>query len=324
MKKTLILLFIVVAFGAAWSTGWYFVAGQVEQALAIAKTRLQSQDKLLQCPNEEIGGFPFRISVTCDEMSYFDNQKGFFLEAGALRSAAQAYQPGKAVVELDGPAVLTVAHSETFDVQWKSLRASLFAGLGGVEKFSTVGRELSLVSTRLDRDAVTLEELQLHGRKSGENDVDLAMSSGKVVSTKRLWPDFDLAVNVRFEKIYDQLSRRPDLIRIARNQGLEGQLTGLDYHSLEGGKVSVAGPMKIDTRGLLSGNFNISASELNALVRSLGRAFPDRQEMFEQAETAAALLSSASKDGKVQVPVTVSNGQAKIGLIPIGTIPPLF
>lgn len=300
------------------------MAGKVDDALSLAKAKLQSENKLFQCPNETINGFPFRISVTCDETSYFDNTKGFFLEAGKLQSAAQAYQPGKAVVELEGPAVLTVAHTETFDVKWNSLRASVVAGFSGLEKFSTIGKNISLVPAKAGQDSVDLDELQIHGRKVKSNDVDLALTSENVRSSNESWPDFDLVGNVRISDVHDKLTRDPDLLKLAKSRGLKGEIMQLDYASYEGGKLSVTGPVEIDTQGLITGKFQITASELKPLIQSLGRAIPEQKDLLSRAEDAAEILSSVSKNGQLKLPITVNKGKVSLGFVGIGSLGPVF
>ena len=250
--------------------------------------------------------------------------KVFFLEAGALRSAAQAYQPGKAIVELDGPAVMTVAHSQTFDVKWKTLRASISAGISGIENFSTIGKNISLLPVNPSESSLSIEELQIHGRKVEPNAVDFATSTSRVESNGGNWPDFDAALIVRLNNIYDKVSQKPDLVQIAKTDGLEGHLTGFDYISHSGGKLSFTGPLQIDRQGYLSGKFSMTVSELRPLVRSLARAMPDYQAEFQQAETAISLLSSGADDTELKLPVTVSKGSVSLGLVPIGVIPPLF
>ncbi|MEM7214695.1 MAG: DUF2125 domain-containing protein [Pseudomonadota bacterium] len=324
MKKTLILLVLLSTIGAAWSWGWYFVAGKVEETLVQAKARLEDRDKNLRCTNQAISGFPFRISVTCDSVTYSDNRRNLLFEAGELRSAAQAYQPGKAIIELDAPSIITMNQTDRFDVSWNTMRASMKAGFGGVEKFSAVGTTIRLDSEGSSRDSVDISELQMHGRKVNVNDVDLALVSEKVISIGGLWPNFDLKVNLRFDDIYDILSRNPDLLGIARKQGLAGELTHLDYMPENGGRVIIKGPLEINTKGELSGRFDVTVSELKKLVNSLSLAFPDHKKTFREAELAAGLLSAVTGGSEIKIPVTVVRGEAIVGLIPIGKIPTVF
>ncbi|MEM7068435.1 MAG: DUF2125 domain-containing protein, partial [Pseudomonadota bacterium] len=220
MKKTVLLLVIIFVLGAGWAAGWFFVANTVEQALETGKTRLASQDKIFQCPNQEINGFPFRINLTCAETTYIDNAQGFSFEAGELRSAAQAYQPGKAVVEVDGPAVMVVGSRDTYDLKWDTLRASFTAGLSGVETFSSVGTKVTVKPANPIQEPFVIENFQAHSRKAEVNDVDMALLSTGIASQNALWPEFDLTLNVRFADVYDALLKNPDLKKITQRQGL--------------------------------------------------------------------------------------------------------
>ncbi len=324
MKKTLILLIIILAIGASWSYGWHYVAGKVEEVIELGKTRLALQDKEFLCPGQEIGGYPFRINLSCAETSYFDNQQGFSLEAGTLRTAAQAYQPGKVVAELDGPAFMKLANQETFDLDWTSMRASVSAGFSGVEKFSSAGTNLSATPTRKNLDAFTIAELQMHGRKVEANDFDIAVRSHNVKSSNAVWPGFDLVLNVRLADIHNQLKRNPNLRRIVREQGLDGQINELRYTSSNGGEVLISGPMQVDRQGLVSGKFSVEVTQLAPIMRSLAKAFPQHREFLEKAEATASIMGGGQNGGSLKLPITIRDGKASLDPFPLGLVPPVF
>ena len=322
MRKTLFLLLIILLLGAAWIGGWYFVAGQVEKQLAKAKTRMADSGRILECVEQRIGGFPFRISVRCDRFAYTDEVRGFSVIGGEVKSAAQLYQPTKAIIEFASPLKFTDRLLQTYDITWQSMRGSVNVSLDGLEKFSLVSTGLDVTPGDRRINPINFSKLQLHGRKIGENNLDLAIRTDSVASGVDVWPNFDLDATFSLKDAYRQLLRDPDLKKLAQQKGLSGELRRLDYASADGGSINLSGPFELTTNGVLSGAFEIEARELQSILDTLAIAFPQNRQQFEQFRTAVRLIGG--KEGNVKLKVNVADGNASIGFIPIGAIPPLF
>ena len=324
MKKGILLTLIVLLLVAGWFGGWFFVADKVETTLSDTKTKLAEDGKSLECANQELSGFPFRVGVRCETFSYTDEESGVSLEMGELKTAAQAYQPNKAVMEMASPANLTLPNGDRFNTSWKSMRSSLTAGLSGPEKFSLQGSDVVIVPLKKTRQTALIGDLQLHGRQVEDNDVNIAVTLQNAKSQNAIWPGFDLQATILLEDSYSDLLGRTDIIRLAKSKGLSGEIENFVYRPSEGGMLKVSGPAQIDTQGLLSGKFEVSVNELPQLLRSLGKTFPKDEKKFRDASKAATLLAKRSGNGEITIPVDVRNGQVNIGLIPVGKLAPLF
>ena len=87
---------------ALYSAGWFYVASKIEDVVAdfIARPGRLT----IGCDGLTRTGTPFRIGFACNQTSLKDDATGAMLSAGAIRAVANIYNPGSAVVELDGPA----------------------------------------------------------------------------------------------------------------------------------------------------------------------------------------------------------------------------
>lgn len=304
--------------------GWYYVAGKVEESIAQLKENLFRKGQAIDCDDQVLSGFPFRISVTCSKSGFRDPGSGFSIDAGEVRTASQVYQPGKVVMEIDGPAILHPPFGDALDLDWASMRASVFADLSGLDRFSLSGKQFSFSPRDPSIDQFQAAELQAHGRKIQANDMDIAVVSQQVVSSQNRWPEFGLIANIRVKDAFDKLLRNPDLRKLGRETGLQGKVNEIKYRLLGGGEVKISGPYEVSTDGLLSGTFDVEAQRITKLVEGLEKALPQNRDIFRQIGQAAALLGGDDGRGSVTFKVSVRNGNAALGLIPIGKVPPLY
>lgn len=324
MKKGIFLLSVLILLSAAWSAGWYYVVGKVETVISVTKNRLIDRGRDLECRNQQIDGYPFRISLNCDEVRYSDGSTGLTFEAGKLRTAAQAYQPNKAIVELSSPANLGLPNGEQFETTWNSMRSSLKVGLSGPENLSVHGKEINLLPTNRAEQAMLIKDMQLHGRQIGEDNINLAVNLIDAKSQNELWPSFNLKSTFLLEGIYKDVLNRTSLLRVAKSKGLQGKIERLQYTPNEGGMLEITGPAQVSPAGLLTGKFDVTVRDLPQLLTALSKSFPEEEKKFTDASRAIALLSQNTDKDEITIPITVRNGSMSIGIIPLGKLPPLF
>ena len=324
MKKGIFLVSVVILLSAAWSAGWYYIVGKVETVIADTKVKLADKGRDVQCANQQIDGYPFRISLNCDEIRYADDATGLVFEAGKLRSAAQAYQPNKAIVELSSPANMRLPNGEQFETNWTSMRSSMKIGLSGPENLSLHGKELNLIPTARTEQAMQIKDMQLHGRQIGEDNINLAVSLSEAKSQNALWPSFNLNSAFLLEGIYKDVMNRTSLLRVAKTKGLKGNIERFQYAPDEGGMLEVKGPAEVNQDGLLTGKFDVTVRNLPQLLNALSKSFPQEKKKFDDASAAIALLSAKTGKDEITLPITIRDGRMSIGIIPLGKLPPLF
>lgn len=323
MKKGIFLLSTIFILIAGWSGVWFFVSGKVETTISETKTKLEQKGRTFDCANQEVNGYPFRISLNCDAVRYTDQTTGIRIEAGKLKSAAQAYQPNKAIVELNSPANITLPNSNAFNTSWSSLRSSLKVGLSGPQTLSIHGKEVVITPKDTSAQTILIKDMQVHSRQVGENNINLALNLDEATSQSILWPGFDLSATILLEDTYQDIIDRKSLLRVVKTTGLKGDIERLLYSPLKGGKLEISGPVSINPEGEISGKFEVIVSDLPDLIIALSESFPNEKRKFEDASKAINLL--AIKTGnEIRLPITVFNGKASIGIIPLGKLDPLF
>ncbi len=103
--------------------------------------REAASGRVYACGSESIGGYPFRIEVTCDQASaqFRNDQLPIDLKAGGLLVAAQIYDPSLLIGEFRGP--LTVAATDRTPpviVNWKLFQSSVRGTPSAPERVSLV------------------------------------------------------------------------------------------------------------------------------------------------------------------------------------------
>lgn len=324
MKKGIFLLSVLILLSAAWSAGWYYVVGKVETVISDTKVKLSDKGRDVKCSNQKIDGYPFRISLNCDDVRYADEVNGVIFEAGKLRTAAQAYQPNKAIVELSSPASLRIPNGEEFNTAWNSMRSSLKLGLSGPENLSLHGKAITLIPVKRAEHEMRIKDMQVHGRQIGEDDINLAVNLIETKSQNALWPSFNLNSTFLLEGIYKDVMNRTSLLRVAKSKGLKGSIERFQYMPDEGGMLEVKGPAQVSQAGLLTGKFDVTVRDLPQLLNALSKSFPEEKQKFADASKAVSLLSKKTGKEEITIPITVRNGRMSIGIIPLGKLPPLF
>ena len=115
-RRTAIVLFIVFALIAGWAWAWKYAAGQAQAAVEGWRVREAKAGRVYACGAQSIGGFPFRIELSCRRASAQLRNQGTALEIKTPRVvvAAQVYQPETLVSQFIGPLTVAVAGHEPF------------------------------------------------------------------------------------------------------------------------------------------------------------------------------------------------------------------
>ena len=324
MKRTIILILIIALLGVGWFVGWHFVEHKVHDGMDKMRERLASRNQELNCADRQTGGFPFRITVSCESVSYRDRRTGLEVETGAIKSVAQAYQPNKVVLEFSEPGSLKAPDGTSYQASWAGMRGSVKAGLEGVERFSLVGRDLSITSGPLSATVAEVSGAQLHTQKHGTDDARIAVRASKVKSTVSGAPTFDGELAFTLENSFAELARQPDLLRLLISKGLSGTIDRFKYSPEESGSVTVEGPFKLTRQGVLSGKFQLTISEGQKLLAGMADTLPEYRKQLQQLSQAMSLLGKASGLGEIKLPISVREGNVSVGLIPIGKIKPFL
>ncbi|WEX76818.1 DUF2125 domain-containing protein [Sinorhizobium numidicum] len=315
---------IVLAIGL-YSGGWYLAADQLEKRVTSYLTEKQTAGFGGECTDLEVRGFPFRIGLFCDKIRLDDTRLGASASFGALRTAAQVYQPGRAVIELDGPAEVRVSPDVSISADWTLLHASLAATMSGIDRTSLAYDNLTgTVRAPLIGDSLGFGAAhgEVHLRKNG-TDVDAALSVDKLDLRPHQGPSFAPPVDIAADlTVVDQAEWlqasgfSPQMLR-----GTKGELRQLSLDAGAGMSLKLKGPFSVDDQGLISGEFSLTMTDIVAWRENLVKAVPEETDLIN--DIANMLTALAGGKNEATVKLNVRDGTAFLAFIPIGVLPAL-
>ncbi len=322
-RKLIWLAGAIVLTGALYTGGWFYAASRlkdrVTQELAASEQGLRSAS----CSDLAVRGFPFRIGVFCDAVGIDDRASGLSASFGALRSAAQVYRPGHAVIELDGPAQVRVTPDLVFDANWDLLRASAVAWTDGLDRASVAydglqGR-LNVPSQGLSI-GIAATHGEKHVRRSGAA-LDVAASldaltldlGGKVLPPLNVAADLTIVDAARWISAEGPPSTLP--------LGTSAELRGLSLDLGGDDRMTLSGPVSVDDAGYVSASLDLTIEGVKAWRNRISEVFPDAAETAKRVASAIKALSGGQD--RATVKLSIRQGTVYLGLFPVAEIPPL-
>ncbi len=331
MKRTIGFVAFLLVLGFGFVAGWRWAAGEMTAKSAEIEARIGQRGGKLECSRKRVEGFPFRIGVHCDTVGFSPPRGGAF-SAGAFRSAAQLYNPGFLVAELDGPADLQLADGQRFQLDWGILRASGRASFSGVNRVSLeVGQPV--LSEGSDSPAqqnlAKAEDFQLHARLSPEKEqaVDLAFSAKSLRDDQERFPALTLSADFEIEDFADQLRPGALPIEYIRENGAKGQVRTLLIEPEGGGSLSLSGPLAIDRNGILDGDITVTTSDIRLLAAFFIKLMPQESETISNIASLIDAIKPQSPDADAKtrsLKLAIRKGRMNVGFLPLGNLPPLW
>jgi hypothetical protein len=306
---------VVVLFGG-YSLGWFWLAGRLEAEAKTAIAGLSRKGVEADCANPTARGYPFRIGLYCDSVSFSDAAQGVSLSAGSFRSAGQIYDPMRLVAELDGPGRIDSAKTGAFALNWDNLRASARLSSPLPQRISLEGAGLR-AETGDGGALLAAERFEAHLRPNEQN-LDVAGSFGglaldaSLLDGRKVPPlsgQSDITINDGVRLIGE---------KVKSLRGQSGTIRELALSTGEATGVTLSGPFSVDDSGLIDANLNVTIRDPRGLSAVLADAIPEKRDQIEQAFSGLAMLGNAPS-----LPLRIAKGRASLGFIPLGDIPPV-
>lgn len=322
-RKLAWLAAAVVLTVALYSGGWFYAAGWLRDRLAGRLDASREQMVSLSCGDLSVRGFPFRIGVFCDTVGVDDRPSGLSATFGALRSAAQVYRPGHAVLELDGPAQVRVTPDRVFVADWSLMRASAVAWTDGLDRGSLAydglkGR-LNAPSAGLSL-GVSAAHGEAHLRRSGEALDAAGSAEGLALDVGgRVLPPLDAAVDMTIADAARWISADGPPEDAPYGAKLELRRLSLDLG--DGRRAALSGPLTIGEDGFLSGTLDLDIEGVSAWRDRVVEAFPEVEETARR--IAQAILGLSGGRERAVVKLNLRDGTVYLGPFPIAFVPPI-
>ena len=329
MAKWAILLAVLFAL---WFGGWFLVASLLNRGLGEAFAKVEAEQKIaITCDGRDVVGFPFRMGLAC-ERTGLATPEGARFTAGSLRSAAQIYDLTRHVVELGSPATIEGPQG-TVEAQWQTLR--LFADgttQGGYERISLTS---DAPSVRTGATAIAARSLELHTRPVNDaagapTHLDLALRTTRLqlpAPAGSAQPDpFDIVLQAQLDFGYAAMVEGGRSFEEWAKAGGRILLQDVRLMMGETGTLSFAGPLTIEDDGTLSGKVKVGvegADDIAAFAASLDPTLRDQVGSLMQAVAAMGQPTSFASGERPAVEVTLERGAMRLGILPLGRIPPV-
>jgi hypothetical protein len=357
-------LALVLALVVVWIGLWYYAASAAETALAGWRAREAKSGRIYECANERIGGFPFRIEVRCGSPSVEVRGKpSMFIKGADLVAAAQIYQPNLVIAEFTGPALIgEQGQPPAYEASWKLAQSSLRGTPRAPERASLVFDDPILQQLLPDgaRQTVTFaKRLEMHGRiaegsVSANPVLEVVVRATGAAASPTIHPllaealDADIAATLRG---LANFAPKPWPARFRELQERGGKIEITKARLAQGESIAVAnGTLGLTASGNLDGQLEMTVVGLEALLKALdleklvstGRLSANIDKLdrllpglsnIARKNAAPSLLAGLGIIGKrttlenkpaIALPLRFTDGQAMLGPIPVGRIPPLF
>ena len=322
-RKLIRLAIAVVLAIALYTGGWFYAASWVKdratRELATSEQGLHSAS----CSNLSVRGYPFRIGVFCDSLGLDDRASGLSATFGALRSAAQVYRPGHAVIELDGPAQVRVTPDLVFDVDWSLMRASAVAWTNGLDRASIAydglkGR-LNVPSEGLSL-GIAATHSEKHVRQSGEAlDVAASLEALSLDLGDRVLPPLNVAADLTIADAAKWISTEGPPPTLPLGTNAELRTLSLDLGA--GNRITLSGPVRVGDDGYVSGSLDLVIEGVAAWRDRISEVFPEAAETAQR--VAGVITGISGGQDRATVKLNIQQGTVFLGLFPIAEIPPL-
>ncbi len=331
MRRPRRLSLVAAVLGAAalaYTAAWFYAAGELRDRANAFIAGLTGKGIQAACVNLDVEGFPSRIGLTCERIDATDGRNGGRVDAGAFRSVTGFASPGRIVTELAGPLRMKAPDGYAVEANWDSLRSTARLWLEGLTRAGLVVKDLTAtVSGPLLPGPIEAKSpsVEAETRRNGADaDVSFAIDRLSLAGSGPFSdvPSADITGRATLAGIAGLIGRNgkiPDAAHLLR--GRKGTLHNLTAKLAGGASLVVEGPFSFDEQGRLSGDFKLRIEDVDAWRKTIDKALPSARSAI--ASTTNMLTAMAGGKNAATITLTASHGRLSLGLIPVGTLPPV-
>ncbi|MBV9064319.1 MAG: DUF2125 domain-containing protein [Methylobacteriaceae bacterium] len=329
-------IFALIALAIGWSIFWYVSATITGREIGAWIKREADDGRIWTCPERSVGGYPFRIEISCKTPSFSGPAAGIPV-TGALAGihlVAQLYNPKLIIGEAEGPFDFALPQdgSRTL-VNWKLLQISVRGEPDTLQRGSLAADQLDVKVTLPNGSNFNgrADSFQIHVRQGNQDQhaYDFAWSAGNAVSS-----DLDNATGISAPATLQASGT------VAQANAIAGATIPqmLDRWREAGGTLALAnatlvqgrlnaqatGTLRLDAAHRVDGRLDLTASGLAPVLQRYGIA----PQLLDIGGLIGGLLSGrppTQGSGQIRVPLTFERGQLGLGPVRgIALLPPLY
>ena len=310
-------LILVLVLAAGWTAFWFYASSQATSRIAEWQEREAHAGRAFACAKQDVGGYPFRLEVTCGDPTFeLRNLSPELLVSGKFATVlAQVYDPTLLIGEFAGPVMLSevVAPANAtaqptskpmMSANWSLAQASLRGRPGAPERLSLVfdNPEVARMARAAMEPVAAAKRLELHSRvisSEPENsavEIALRMTSGAAPALyAAIAQPTDADVNVTVSGLRD-LSPKPLATYLRDLATTKGKIDISRARLAQADVIATGnGALGITPDGLLDGQVTLTVVGLDRLIKSLGLEETMNQYMSQRGGSMDKIVSGLDR-----------------------------
>ena len=276
-------LILFLALVGGWSYLWYYATGKAEVAIDGWRAREAKAGRIYTCGSQSIGGYPFRIELTCDKAAavFRGNQPPVEIKTSSILVAAQLYQPTLLISDFYGP--LTIAdlgHAPNIIVNWKLAQSSVRGTPSAPERISLVFDQpvVERINGNNRQSVLIAQHIEVHGRLAGgsvtnkpiiETVLRLRAAAAPELHPAAAMP-IDADITTLLRGLHD-FSPKPWSARFRELQAVDGRVDITQARVQQGDTIAVGdGTLSLNESGRLQGQLRVTVANIEPFLAAVG------------------------------------------------------
>ena len=276
-------LILFLALVGGWSYLWYYATGKAEVAIDRWRAREAKAGRIYTCGSQSIGGYPFRIELTCDKAAavFRGNQPPVEIKTSSILVAAQLYQPTLLISDFYGP--LTIAdlgHAPNIIVNWKLAQSSVRGTPSAPERISLVFDQpvVERINGNNRQSVLIAQHIEVHGRLAGGSVTNKPIIETvlrlRAAAAPELHPAAAMPIDADITTLLrglNDFSPRPWSARFRELQAVDGRVDITQARVQQGDTIAVGdGTLSLNTSGRLQGQLRVTVANIEPFLAAVG------------------------------------------------------
>jgi len=276
-------LILFLALVGGWSYLWYYATGKAEVAIDGWRTREAKAGRIYTCGSQSIGGYPFRIEVTCDKAAavFRSNQPPVEIKTSSILVAAQLYQPTLLISDFYGP--LTIAdlgHAPNIIVNWKLAQSSVRGTPSAPERISLVFDQpvVERINGNNRQSVLKAQHIEVHGRLAGGSVTNKPIIETvlrlRAAAAPELHPAAAMPIDADITTLLrglNDFSPKPWSVRFRELQAVDGRVDITQARVQQGDTIAVGdGTLSLNESGRLQGQLRVTVANIEPFLAAVG------------------------------------------------------
>lgn len=276
-------LILFLALVGGWSYLWYYATGKAEVAIDRWRAREAKAGRIYTCGSQSIGGYPFRIEVTCDKAAavFRSNQPPVEIKTSSILVAAQLYQPTLLISDFYGP--LTIAdlgHAPNIIVNWKLAQSSVRGTPSAPERISLVFDQpvVERINGNNRQSVLIAQHIEVHGRLAAGSVTNKPIIETvlrlRAAAAPELHPAAAMPIDADITTLLrglNDFSPKPWSVRFRELQAVDGRVDITQARVQQGDTIAVGdGTLSLNESGRLQGQLRVTVANIEPFLAAVG------------------------------------------------------